>query len=323
MPSLSEFALIDRYFRNCTQKRSDVRLGIGDDAALLDSPAGCDLVAAIDTLVDGVHFPHGCPPASVGHRVLAVNLSDLAAMGAKPAWALLALTLPNIDEDWLSEFAAGFSDLARAHDVALVGGDTTSGPLCATVQVLGHVPRAQALLRSGARPGDLVFVSGTPGDAAGGLAVEQGRLQAPPDVTAYLRKRFLYPTPRMALGKSLRGYASACIDVSDGLLGDAGKLAHASGCGVDIEYKDLPVSEALVEAVGDERARELALTGGDDYELCFTVRPASVSKLRQELPPESWGYGPIGVIRESPGASVMNNGNVMEFSHSGYDHFGK
>ena len=320
---LSEFALIDRYFRNCGLKRPDVHLGIGDDAALLDSPASCDLVAAIDTLVDGIHFPHGSPPASVGHRVLAVNLSDLAAMGAKPAWALLALTLPNINEDWLSEFAAGFSELARAHDVALVGGDTTSGPLSATVQILGHVPRAQALLRSGARPGDLVFVSGTPGDAAGGLAVEQGRLHAEAGAATYLRKRFLYPTPRLALGKSLRGYASACIDVSDGLLGDVGKLVHASGCGVDIEYKDLPVSEALVEAVGDERARELALTGGDDYELCFTVNPANASKLRQELPPDRWGYSPIGVVRETPGAAVMNNGNVMEFSHSGYDHFGK
>ncbi len=321
--ALSEFALIDRYFRNCTPRRPDVRLGVGDDAALLDSPAGCDLVAAIDTLVDGVHFPHGCPAASVGHRVLAVNLSDLAAMGAKPAWALLALTLADIDEDWLAEFAAGFSELARAHDVALVGGDTTSGPLCATVQILGHVPRGQALLRSGARPGDLVFVSGTPGDAAGGLAVEQGRLQGSVDAMTYLRKRFLYPTPRLALGKTLRGYANACIDVSDGLLGDAGKLAHASGCGVEIEYKDLPVSESLVEAVGEDKARELALTGGDDYELCFTVSPTNVSKLRQELPPERWGYSPIGVIRQTPGAAVMNNGNVMEFSHSGYDHFGK
>src|ERR1700742_2249696 len=216
---LSEFALIERYFRKAGAMRHDVQLGVGDDAALLQSPRGAQLVAAIDTLNEGVHFPHGSPPASVGHRVLAVNLSDLAAMGARPAWALLALTLPKIDEDWLSEFAAGFSELARAHDVALVGGDTTSGPLTATVQMLGHVPRAQALLRSGARPGDLVFVSGTPGDAAGGLAVEQGRLQGAADVTAYLRKRFLYPTPRMALGKSLRGFASGCIDVSDGLLG--------------------------------------------------------------------------------------------------------
>jgi len=323
--SLSEFALIDRYFRNCGIKRADVRLGVGDDAALLDSPAGCDLVAAIDTLVSGIHFPPASPAASIGHRVLAVNLSDLAAMGATPAWALLALTLPtNIDEPWLDEFAAGFAALARSHDVALVGGDTTSGPLCATVQILGHVPRSQALLRSGARPGDLVFVSGTPGDAAGGLAVEQGRLNAPTDAATYLRKRFLYPTPRMALGKSLRGYASACIDVSDGLLGDVGKLAHASGCGVELTYEAIPVSEALVEAVGDERARELALTGGDDYELCFTVSPANVGKLRQELPPERWGYGLIGAMRGAPGAMVKTDqGNVMEFSHSGYDHFRK
>jgi thiamine-monophosphate kinase len=320
---LSEFALIDRYFRNCGTRRTDVRLGVGDDAALLDCPAGCDLVAAIDTLVDGVHFPQGCPAASVGHRVLAVNLSDLAAMGAKPAWALLALTLPKIDENWLEEFAAGFSALARSYDVALVGGDTTSGPLCATVQILGHIPHSQGLLRSGSRPGDLVFVSGTPGDAAAGLAVEQGRLQGAPDVTAYLRKRFLYPSPRMALGKSLRGYASACIDVSDGLLGDVGKLAQASGCGVELSYKDLPVSEELVAAVGDTRARELALTGGDDYELCFTVSPANVVRLRQELPPEHWGYSLIGTVREASGAVVAHDGNVMEFSHSGYDHFGK
>jgi thiamine-monophosphate kinase len=320
---LSEFALIDRYFRNSGYKRPDVRLGIGDDAALLDSPAGCDLVAAIDTLVDGVHFPHGCPAASVGHRVLAVNLSDLAAMGARPAWALLALTLPNSDEAWLSEFAAGFSDLARSHDVALVGGDTTSGPLTATVQVLGHVPRGQALLRSGARPGDHVFVSGTPGDAAAGLAVEQGRLQGAADTVTYLRKRFLFPTPRMALGKCLRGYASACIDVSDGLLGDVGKLVHASGCGVELAYQDIPLSEELVEAVGEERARELALTGGDDYELCFTVSPEQVEKLCKELPPGRWGYSRIGTVRTAPGAVVANGGNVMEFSHSGYDHFGK
>jgi len=321
--ALSEFGLIDKYFRNCGYKRQDVRLGIGDDAALLDSPAGCDLVAAIDTLVDGVHFPHGSPAASVGHRVLAVNLSDLAAMGAKPAWALLALTLPNIDESWLSEFAAGFGDLAQSHDVQLVGGDTTSGPLCATVQILGHVPRGQGLVRSGARPGDIVFVSGTPGDAAGGLAVEQGRLRPQTDTATYLRKRFLFPTPRIALGKCLRGYASACIDVSDGLLGDVGKLAHSSGCGVELSYGDLPLSEVLVEAVGDERARELALTGGDDYELCFTVSPANVAKLKQELPPERWGYSPIGTVRANPGAVVTRDGNVMEFSHSGYDHFGK
>src|ERR1700744_1302298 len=176
--ALSEFALIDRFFRKSGAMRADVHLGVGDDAALLECPPGTELVAAIDTLVEGVHFPKGSPPASIGHRSLAVNLSDIAAMGAKPAWALLALTLPALDERWLEEFTAGLASLARAHDVALVGGDTTSGPLCISIQILGHVPKSGALLRSGGRPGDLLFVSGTPGDAAAGLAIEQSRLRA-------------------------------------------------------------------------------------------------------------------------------------------------
>ena len=166
---LSDFALTDRYFRNAGARRSDVHLSVGDDAALLQSPPGAELVAAMDTLVEGVHFPAGSAPASIGHRVLAVNLSDIAAMGARPSWALLALTLPKLDEHWLEEFTAGLSTLARAHDVALVGGDTTSGPLSVTVQIMGHVAKSTALLRSGGRPGDRVFVSGTPGDAAAGL----------------------------------------------------------------------------------------------------------------------------------------------------------
>src|SRR5262249_51525966 len=159
-------------------------------------------------------------PASIGHRALAVSLSDLAAMGARPAWALLALTLPSPDEPWLGEFASGFSALARAHGVALVGGNTTSGPLSVSVQVLGHVPRSKAMLRGGGKPGDVLFVSGTPGDAAAGLALEQGRLSAGSEAAKRLRERFLFPTPRVALGERLRKFASACIDVSDGLLGD-------------------------------------------------------------------------------------------------------
>jgi len=320
--SLTEFGLIERYFRGCGAKRGDVRVGVGDDAAILECPAGTELVAAVDSLVDGVHFPHGSPPASIGHRALAVNLSDLAAMGARPAWALLALTLPRADESWLSEFAAGMAALARDHEVALVGGDTTSGPLCITVQVLGHVQRSSAMLRSGGQPGDALFVSGTPGDAAAGLAIEQGKLPANGEAAAYLRDRFLYPAPRLALGECLRRYVGACIDVSDGLLGDASKLARASGCGVEVSYRDVPVSDALVRAVGEERARELALTGGDDYELCFSVRPAHVARLLAELPPERWGYTRIGTLRESPGADVLRDGTVMSLSHSGYDHFG-
>jgi thiamine-monophosphate kinase len=320
---LGEFALIERYFRKAGAMRADVRLGVGDDAALLECPPGSELVAAIDTLVAGVHFPADSPPASIGHRALAVNLSDLAAMGARPAWALLAVTLQELQERWLEEFTGGFAALARSCDVALVGGDTTSGPLCVTVQILGHVPRGSALLRSGGRPGDRVFVSGSPGDAAAGLALEQGRLQAAPAAGSYLRGRFLYPAPRLALGNSLRGYASACIDVSDGLLGDVDKLARASGCGVRIEWNDVPVSEHLLSAVGERRARELALTGGDDYELCFTIPESKVALVRHNLPPQRWGYHCIGVLQAQPVTEVTEHGNVIEFSHSGYDHFGR
>jgi thiamine-monophosphate kinase len=318
---LSEFALIARYFHNCGAQRADVILGVGDDAALLRAPPGADLVAATDTLVAGVHFPQDSPPNSIGHRALAVNLSDLAAMGARPSWALLALTLPQADEAWLGGFAAGFCELARGHEVALVGGDTTRGPLCVTVQLLGHVPGGEALTRAGGRAGDALFVSGTVGDAAAGLALEQGRLSAPAEAAAYLRERFLLPTPRMALGERLRGYASACIDVSDGLLGDAGKLAAASGTGVTLDFAALPLSQPLLAALGEVRARELALSGGDDYELCFAVHPQQVARLIGELPPERWGYTRIGALRAAPGAVVVRDGTVMEFSHSGYEHF--
>ncbi|HEY6482560.1 MAG TPA: thiamine-phosphate kinase [Steroidobacteraceae bacterium] len=318
---LSEFALIERYFRNCGFARQDVRVGVGDDAALVTCSSGAGLAVAIDTLVAGVHFPHDSPPESIGHRVLAVNLSDLAAMGARPAWALLAVSLPSVDERWLEGFSAGFCALAQAHEVALVGGDTTAGPLTVTVSILGHVPVTTGLLRSGGHPGDLLFVSGTPGDAAAGLALEQSRLEAAGDAALYLRQRFLYPSPRVALGDGLRGCASACIDVSDGLLGDAGKLAQASGCGVAIAIDEVPVSAALVSALGLQRARELALCGGDDYELCFSVPAAQLVRLQHNLPASEWGYTCIGRLTQAPGTVVTRGGRVIEFAHSGYDHF--
>jgi thiamine-monophosphate kinase len=319
---LSEFALIERYFRVCGARRADARLTVGDDAAVLAVPAGCELVAAADTLVAGVHFPAaGSPAASIGHRALAANLSDLAAMGARPAWALLALTLPAADEAWLGEFAAGFDALARAHAVALVGGDTTRGPLCVTVALLGHIASGSALTRAGGRAGDVLFVSGTPGDAGAGLALEQGQLAAAPAARAYLRERFLLPTPRVALGDRLRAHASACIDVSDGLLADAAKLAAASGTGAELLYGAVPVSGPLLATVGEQRARELALTAGDDYELCFTVHPENLARLHSELPPDEWRYTRIGVLRAAAGTVVQRDGTVMEFSHSGYEHF--
>lgn len=313
--------MIDRFFRGCGAKRVDVPVGIGDDGAVLECPLGKQLVAAIDTLVEGVHFPKGSPPASIGHRALAVNLSDLAAMGAEPAWALLALTLPSADEQWLTEFASGLDKLARAHNVALVGGDTTSGPLTITVQVLGFIEPTRALKRVGGSAGDMLFVSGTPGDAAGGLALELNPPSQNSPSQAYLRDRFLFPTPRVDFGRHLRDFATACIDVSDGLLGDANKLAQSSGCGAEIDFDALPVSPALVDAVSEHRARELALSGGDDYELCFAVSASRVQDMLSALPPEKWGYTRIGVLKAERSIEVVRKGTVMRFSHSGFDHF--
>ena len=321
---LNERTLIQQYFSNCGAHRSDVAVGVGDDAALLDMPADRQLVAKTDTLVCGTHFLPHFPAASTGHRALAVNLSDLAAMGAEPAWALLALTLPKAEPAWLEEFASGLDAIARKHNVALVGGDTTSGPLCITIQLLGYAPRPPVMLRSGGKPGDILFVTGTPGDSGGGLQVELGKLSAAtPEDASYLRQRFMFPTPRVELGQRLRPYASACIDVSDGLLGDAGRLATASRCGVVIDYEKLPVSAHLVSTAGDTRARELALTGGEDYELCFSVPPEHLERMTRELPPAQWGYRPIGVLRAETGAVVMRAGSVMDFSHSGFDHFAR
>lgn len=320
---LSEFELISRFFSQRGAPRADVVLGVGDDAAVLECPPDSQLVAAIDSLVEDVHFPAGSPPRSIGHRALAVNLSDLAAMGAQPAWALLALALPAADEAWLAQFSAGLDALARQHGVALVGGDTTAGKLCVTVQILGFVPRGTALTRGGGGAGDIVFVSGTLGDSAAGLMLEQSRLSVPDAAQAqWLLDRFRYPTPRVSLGLALRGLASACIDVSDGLLGDCARLAQASGCGVSLDYDSIPVSAALRAAVGEERARELALTGGEDYELAFTVPAAKLKEFAARCPAGEFGWSRIGTLTVSPGAVVQRGPTVMQVSHHGFDHFG-
>jgi thiamine-monophosphate kinase len=321
---MSEFELIRKYFSRLGAERSDVRLGVGDDGAVLSPPQARDLVVVTDTLVEDVHFPKGSPAASVGHRTFAVNLSDLAAMGAEPAWGLLALTLPEADEAWLGEFARAAGDLCRRHGVALVGGDTTHGPLSMTATLVGVVPVGVALERRGGQPGDAVFVTGSPGDSAAGLALEQGRLHvADPMSARILRDRFLFPTPRCEVGLALRGLASACIDVSDGLGGDLEKLCAASGCGAEIDAAALPVSESLVGAVGRELAREYALTGGEDFELLFTVPPSRLGAMNHAI---AMGLGPvtrIGSLVSGNGVRVFTRGGVMQFSGAGYDHFAR
>ena len=272
---LSEFQLIARYFESLTPAGAEgVLLGIGDDAAILRAPPGEDLLVSIDTLVSGVHFPESLSPRAIGHRALAVNLSDLAAMGARPLWFTLALTLPSADDTWLEGFAAGLGELARRSGIALVGGDTTRGPLSITVQVHGAAGPGKALRRDGARPGDDVWVTGHPGAAALGLRVLQsGAGESNPDCAA-----FLWPEPRLAMGRALAGVASAAIDVSDGLLADAGHIAERSGCGIRIEASHVPLADALAR-LDPKDALDLILAGGDDYELCFTAPPSAGERI--------------------------------------------
>jgi thiamine-monophosphate kinase len=321
---MSEFELIARHFTHVGAQRHDVRIGVGDDGAVVMPPASRELVMVTDSLVEGVHFPPGSPPASIGHRAFAVNLSDLAAMGAEPAWALLALALPDADDAWLAAFSRAAGDLCRRHGVALIGGDTTRGPMTINVTMIGIVPIGVALERAGGQAGDAIFVTGTPGDSAAGLALEQNRLHVPDSMSAQiLRDRFLFPTPRCDVGIALRGLASACIDVSDGLGGDLEKLCAASGCGADVDAAALPISDALAGAVGRELAREYALTGGDDYELLFAVPLARLGAMNTAI---AQGLGPvtrIGSLVSGKGVRVSTRGGVMQFSGSGFDHFAR
>ena len=319
---LSEVELIERYFRALGARRPDVELGVGDDAAVLVVPPGKRLVAAADALVDAIHFPHGTSARSVGHRALAVNLSDMAAMGATPAWAILTLTLPEADEVWLAEFAAGLGKLACEHGVALVGGDTTAGPLTVSLTILGFAASGAYLTRAGAAPGDHVFVSGTPGDAAAGLAILESRLAGGSDAAREeLRRRFLFPQPRVELGERLVGIASAAIDVSDGLAGDLEKLARASHCGARIDVDELPLSPALIECAGRAAARDFALAGGDDYELCFTVAAARLGLLADRVPAARWPYRQIGILTDSGQIEYHSSDPQFRPPAGGYDHF--
>lgn len=333
----SEFDLIRDYFAACGAARDDVVLGVGDDAALTVVPPGRQLVMSMDTLVAGVHFLAEVDPAALGHKALAVNLSDLAAMGAEPAWATLALTLPTADRDWLTAFSAGFCALAREYGVALVGGDTTRGPLSVTVQVHGFIAPGQAFLRSAAQPGDLVHVTGTLGDAALALLLQQDGPAAAcrAEDLAYLRGRLDRPTPRLAAARQLQGRIHAAIDLSDGLAADLGHVLAASGVGAIIHLDRLPMSapfrrctDALLAQPSRHRlpstdpalaGAALAIAAGDDYELCFTAprgEPA-VSELLSAV-----GCACIGEITATPGLRcLLGDGSEFVPARIGYDHF--
>ncbi|WP_413624106.1 thiamine-phosphate kinase [Luteibacter sp. Lutesp34] len=314
-----EFDLIERIRRHTEVNRDDVVEGIGDDAAVVAVPAGRELAIAVDTLVEGVHFPVGTAPVDIGWKALAVNLSDLAAMGATPAWALLALTTPDGDKTFFDGLARGFAELATPYRLALIGGDTTRGPLTVTVAVHGFCAPGEALLRSGARVGDVVMVTGTLGDAAAGL-----RCLAEPDPSLYgaLVERLNRPTPRVSAGQALRGMATACIDVSDGLVADLGHMCAASGVGADIEAAMLPRSSALLTHFSDADTLDFALGGGDDYELCFTVPADRAGEVGATLSRLGCGATRIGRIVEGAGVRVLDeHGNVHEPARSGWNHF--
>jgi thiamine-monophosphate kinase len=299
-----------RYSRNCP-------LGIGDDAALFDPPPGRQLVVCTDSLVESVHFRAGTSPASIGHKALAVNLSDLAAMGAEPAWFLLSLSLPHSDRDWLESFARNMADLARESDILLAGGDVTSGPLNVCVTALGLVEPGRAMRRSGARPGDRVVVSGRPGAAARALQVmEAGGV---PD--ARDRAALEFPQPRLRLGRDLRNVATACIDISDGLLADLGHVLDASGAGAELDLHRLPSPESMT-ALPERERWLLQLTGGDDYELCFTVPAAAENQLGDVTASSGAELTVIGSITAESGLVIREPGGArFEASQTGYEHF--
>ena len=308
----SEFALIERWFKRPTRHTV---LGVGDDGALIRPSDGCELVVSTDMLVAGTHFFPDADAEDLGWKTLAVNVSDLAAMGAAPRWALLAAALPAATESWIERFARGFFACADAFDIDVVGGDTTKGPRNFCVTILGEVPTGCALLRSGAHSGDDIWVSGRPGRAALGLAQLQGRVVLDELTAADCLSALHRPQPRVALGLALRGLASAAIDVSDGLLADLGHVLSASGCSATLRFGGLPVS--AIE-------RDCLLSGGDDYELAFTVpasRRSEVAALtdRLQLPLSLIGAvetGEAGCIRVLDGA-----GHPVEVSCRGFDHF--
>ena len=321
--SISEFDLIQRFFDRKKPNRADVIRGIGDDGALLQCPAGQQLVVTTDTLVAGKHFPENTPPGDISYKSLSVNLSDLAAMGAEPSWILLALTLPIADESWLKEFTQDFFSLLDRFQCQLVGGDITQGPLSITIQALGFVPIGKALCRSGAKLGDKIYVTGTLGDAGLALAYLQNKTSFPftEKQIQFLKKRLQRPEPRVVVGLALRDIASSAIDISDGLAADLSHILSASTVGAKIDVSKLPLSDTL-QKLSPEKGYQFALSAGDDYELCFTVAESQEAQLQHCLKGIECPYTYIGMIKQELGLSLYGaDGLLFSLKKSGFQHF--
>jgi len=317
-PSL-EFDLIAKHF---TRPARNAVLGVGDDCALVSVSHGMDLAVSTDTLVSGTHFFPDVDPETLGHKALAVNLSDMAAMGAMPYWSTLALTMPEVNDEWLAKFAKGFFDLAEEFNVSLIGGDTTRGPLSLTVTIMGEVPAGAALRRSGARVGNDIWVSGNLGDAALAVAHRKGRIKLTEGDYMEVAMRLYEPTPRVNLGQALRGLATSAIDISDGLLGDLGHICALSGVGAVVEGDRLPVSETGAKYVDSRAGLTAVVAGGDDYELCFTAPAGARDSIEDLVNMLGVPLSRIGEIRAGKGVSlVAADGRPIPVDVEGFDHF--
>jgi thiamine-monophosphate kinase len=314
--ALTEFGLIERFFTRPAHFNDCTRLGVGDDCALLSIPPGFELAVTTDTMVENVHFFAGTEPEALGHKLLAVNLSDLASMGAKPVAATLALTLPHVDEQWLTAFSRGFWNLAKRYGTDLIGGDTTQGPLTLTVQAMGLVPAGKALRRNAAQPGDSIYLTGRLGDAGLGLKIMQGYHCS--DGAGALQ-RFHRPDPHIETGLAIAEYANACIDISDGLASDLGHILRQSNAGACIDWDNLPLSATVREYIENTGDWTLPLLAGDDYELCFTV--AENKRLELERRAATLGLRCIGRIDTAQGLRLHKDGKTMQFNAKGYEHF--
>ncbi len=314
-----EFDLISRHF---TRPATNAVLGVGDDCALVDVSNGMDLAVSTDTMVSGTHFFADVDPETLGHKSLAVNLSDLAAMGAMPYWAMLALTLPEVNHEWLGKFAKGFFDLADEFGVTLVGGDTTRGPLSITVTILGEVPAGAALRRSGAKAGNDIWVSGNLGDAALAVAHRRGEIKLSEGEYMEVVMRLYEPTPRVKLGQALRGLATGAIDISDGLLADLTHVCRLSGVSAVVETDRLPVSAIGARHVGNPVAFRAIVAGGDDYELCFTAPSDARDSIEDLVDLLGVPLSRIGAIGEGSGVTLVDaEDRPIPLEGRGFDHF--